>query len=301
MTDAMGARNAVSGFPSFGWGQTAAAAPLPSPAFGILSRKGRGKKQAAAPPPAPAFGNYLQRRGNSEVEAPPLLAPSPLAGEGWGERRVCSRLCLGVKAAAAPLPSPAFGILSRKGRGKRTRLRRSRRLPLAIICGRRGNPEVEAPPLLAPSPLAGEGWGEGRVCSRLCLGVKAAAAPLPSPAFGILSRKGRGKRTRLRRSQLLPLAIICRGKGTLQLKHNRFWPPLPLRERVGERGRVCSRLCLGVKAAAAPLPSPAFGILSRKGRRKRTRLCRSRLLPYAPLSPQGKEETASDFTAPSTT
>ncbi len=43
-----------------------------------------------------------------------------------------------------------------------------------------------------------------------------AAAPLPSPAFGILSRKGRGEDQWLRVRLLLP--------------------PLPLQERVEERG-----------------------------------------------------------------
>ncbi len=78
------------------------------------------------------------RNPDSAAQTPASLAPSPPAGEGWGE-------------GAEGLPSPPMADPP---------------VTLAVVCLEHDprlprDPAAQTPASLAPSPLAGEGWGEG--------------------------------------------------------------------------------------------------------------------------------------------
>ena len=153
-------------------GPTCRASTSPSPLWGegrgegrVLAiahvrsalRSGTGARLAPHPNPLP--------RGERGPTCRASTSPSPLRGEGWGEGRVLvvahvrSALRSGTGARLAPHPNP----LPRGERGPTCRASTS------------------------PSPLRGEGWGEGRVLaiahvrSALRSGTGARLAPHPNP------------------------------------------------------------------------------------------------------------------------
>ncbi len=214
-----------------GWGEGGIyAACLCAPSPPALSREGRGSEDQRRCRPADwgeqGFDGGPTADRHHQPVPRPGGPPSPLAGEGWGE---------GVNLRGVPvrLLSPA---LSREGRGSGDRRRcrpgdwGEQGFDGGLTADRNHHP-VPSRGGFAPSPLAGEGWGEG---VNLC-GVPVRPSPQPSPARGegVEISAAVGLETGVNR---VSMGVQRRITTTTRRQAEEVLPPLPSRERVGERG-----------------------------------------------------------------
>jgi len=242
-----------------------------------LSREGRGKRRPAL---------LCKTASRHRPARPPLPAsarctPSPLAGEGWG-RGVAGSPHLRIRrpAGASPLTRLAAAprsTLSREGRGKRRP---------ALLCKTASRHRPARPPLPAsarcpPSPLAGEGGGEGwQVLPTSEPGPQRRQPPHPSRGCAAIHPLPRGERG-------------CPGACSQTLPPRRPPPLSPCGRGVGGEGwRALSTSEPGVRRRQPPHPSRGCAAIHPlpQGERGCPGACSQTLRPrrLPPLSPCGR-------------